>query len=139
MEHLGTFILNHWYLFLALVVILLLVYLNELFEQKKRAHELSPQAAVDKINHDEATVFDLRPKNEFMDGHIIDSIQANSADFEQKKMEKYKNKPLILTCAKGTQAAQTASKLREFGFANVYILQGGIDAWKKADLPLVKK
>lgn len=139
MEHLGTFILNHWYLWLALIVILLLIFIHETLTQKKRAHEISPQAAVTKINHDAAEVFDLRTQEEFVKGHIIDAIQVDGACFEQKKMEKYKKKPLILTCAKGLQSVQLATKLRTLGFEEVYILQGGIEAWQKADLPLVKK
>lgn len=36
MEHLGQFIINHWQLWLALIVILLLTFINELITQKKK-------------------------------------------------------------------------------------------------------
>lgn len=139
MEHLGTFILTHWHLWLALLVILLLIYLNETLDQKKRIYEISPQNAVKKINHDSATLFDLRSRDEFQQGHIVDSVHTTDASFEQKKMEKYKTKPIILICSKGLQSRQTTAKLRTLGFTEVYMLSGGIEAWKKADLPLIKK
>jgi rhodanese-related sulfurtransferase len=138
MEHLGQFILNHWQLCLAFVTILLLLFINEAMTQKKRAKELSPQAAINMINHDNANVIDLRDKEHFIIGHIIDSTQTNSSDFEQKSMEKYKKKPLILVCARGVQSAALADKLRNQGFENLFVLQGGIEAWQKAGLPLVK-
>lgn len=138
MEHLGPFIINHWQLWLAFVFILFLILLNELNSQRKKAKELSPQSVIDMINNNEAMVVDLRDKEAFKKGHIIDSIQAKAEDFEQQKMNKYKNNPLILVCASGTLSPTVAAKIREKGY-QPFVLQGGIAAWQNADLPLVKK
>jgi rhodanese-related sulfurtransferase len=138
MEHLGQFIMNHWSLWLALIVVLLLIFVNELFSQKKKAKELTPQSAVDLINNDNAIVIDLRDKEIYKQGHIIDSINADIADFEQAKMNKYKNKPIILVCARGQQSTTAAAKLKTQGYQPL-VLAGGITAWQAADLPLVKK
>lgn len=138
MGQLGQFILNHWGLWLALILILLLIFINESLEQKKRAKEVSPQAAVNLINHDNATVIDLRDADSFRSGHIIDAIRATADDFTQQRMDKYKNKPLLLVCARGLQSAQLAAKLREQGFSQPIVLAGGISAWQTAELPLVK-
>jgi rhodanese-related sulfurtransferase len=137
MEHLGQFIINHWQLWLALIVILLLTFINELIIQKKKAKELTPQAAVDLINNENAVVFDLRDKEIFKQGHIIDSINVKSEDFDQQKMDKYKNKSLILVCARGLQSQSLANKIRTQGY-QPQVLSGGIMAWQNADLPLVK-
>lgn len=138
MEQLGQFILNHWTLWLALVVILLLIFVSELFAQKKRAKTLFPSAAVEMINHEDAVVIDLRDPELFRAGHIIDAICTPADDFNQKRMEKYKSKPLILVCARGIQSAALATKLREQGFVKPMVLAGGIAAWQNASLPLVK-
>ena len=138
MEQLGQFILNHWALWLALVVIFLLIFVSELFAQKKRAKTLSPAAAVEMINHEEAVVIDLRDPEIFRAGHIIDAICTPADDFSQKRMEKYKSKPLIIVCARGIQSAALATKLREQGFVTPMVLAGGIAAWQTASLPLVK-
>lgn len=138
MEHLGQFIVNHWQLCLAFVVILALLFINEAIAQKKRAKELSPQAAVNMINHDNALVVDIRDKEQYLTGHIIDSLQNDGSDLEQKKLDKYKKTPLILSCARGIQATTVAEKLRNQGFEKVYVLQGGIEGWQRAGLPLVK-
>lgn len=138
MGQLGQFIINHWQLWLALVIVLLLLFINEFLAQKKRAKELTPQAAVNLINHDNAVIIDLRDSDSFRKGHIIDAIQATTDDFEQQKMDRYKTNTLLLVCARGLQSATLATKLREQGFSQPMVLAGGITAWQAADLPLVK-
>lgn len=138
MGQLGQFITNHWGLWLALIAILALIFINELFAQKKRAKELSTGGAVDMINHDDAIVIDLRDPETFRTGHIINATRAAPDDFNQQRMDKYKSKPLILVCARGIQSAALAMKLREQGFDQPLVLTGGIAAWQDAGLPLVK-
>ena len=139
MEQLGQFITNHWELWLALVVVLLFIFINELLSQKKRGKELTPAVAINMINDEDAIVFDLREAEVFRAGHIIDSKLATVDDFNQNRMEKYKTKPLILVCARGLQSSALATKLRAKGFAQPMALAGGIAAWQAASLPLVKK
>lgn len=137
MNQLSEFIIHHWPLWVALFILLLLVFTNEFMSQKKKAKEISPPIAVDLINNDEAIVIDVRDKEAFKNGHIIDSIQASAEDFDQNKMNKYKDKTVILTCAKGLDAPKIAAKIQLLGF-NPKVLSGGINAWQAADLPLVK-
>lgn len=138
MEQLGQFIVNHWPLWLTLVIILALIALNERLTQKKRAKELTPQAAVNLINHDDAIVFDLREAEAFRNGHIIDAIRVTASDFNEQRMDKYKTKPLILVCARGLQSGPLATQLKQKGFEQPMVLAGGISAWQTAALPLVK-
>ena len=137
MEHLGQFIANHWQLWLALIAVLLLILINEFISQKKKAKELTPQSAVDLINNENAVVFDLRDKESFKNGHIIDSINCTAEDFEQQKMNKYKNKKIILVCARGLQSPTVAAKISTQGYQPM-VLGGGIISWQNADLPLIK-
>lgn len=138
MEHLGQFIMHHWTLWLALVFVLLLIFINELLTKKKQAKALSPQSAIAMINNDKAIVIDLRDKEAYKNGHIIDSVNASVEDFDQIKMNKYKNKTLILACARGISAQTAATKLQNQGY-QALVLAGGITAWQAADLPLIKR
>lgn len=135
---LTTFIFNHWLLFLALVVVLLLLFLNEKAESKKRPNQLSPQAAVQLMNDEAAVVIDLRDAEKFEKGHIIHALRATAEEFNQKRFEKYKTTPIILSCTDGTNAAKLANQLQTNGFLKTYVLAGGINAWRDAELPLVK-
>jgi len=139
MEHLGQFIVNYWHLWLALVIILILILINEAIAQKNKAESLSPQAAVDKINHQNAVVIDLRNKEAFKNGHIIDAINKSTDQFTGGKMDQYKDKPIILVCERGLQSSSFAAKLRGMGFNQVMLLNGGMANWQSAGLPVVKK
>jgi rhodanese-related sulfurtransferase len=44
----------------------------------------------------------------------------------------------VLVCQVGQTATTAAKRLRKAGFAQVAVLEGGIQAWQSADLPLVK-
>lgn len=138
MEHAGQFITNHWQLWLALVVVLLAIFINEFIAQKQRGKELSATAAVEMINHENAIIIDLRDAETFRAGHIIDAINATADDFSQQRMVKYKTKPIIFVCARGLQSAPLTAKLRTQGFTQPMVLAGGIAAWQAASLPLVK-
>ncbi|MBA2656978.1 MAG: rhodanese-like domain-containing protein [Tatlockia sp.] len=138
MEQLGQFLFNHWILWTLLILMLILIYINEFLSQKKRAKEVSPQEAVNLINHENAVVFDLRDVENFTKGHIIDARQTSAEDFSKKNMDKYKDKPLILVCAKGLQSTSLATKLKEQGFVQAMALAGGLAAWQAADLPIIK-
>ncbi len=138
MGQLGQFILNHWTLCLALVVVLISISINELLMQRNRAKSISPTVAIELINHENAIVVDMRDAETFRGGHIIDAICSPEGDFNQKSMEKYKTKPIILVCARGIQSAALATKLRTQGFTQPMVLAGGISAWQTAGLPLVK-
>lgn len=138
MEQLGQFIINHWGLWVALIIILLLILINEHLNQKKKAKELPPSSVVEKMNHDDATVIDLRDDESFRAGHIIGAIRANADDFQQKRMDKFKTKPFILVCARGIQSSTLASKLRAQGFEQPMVLSGGMTAWVSDNFPIVK-
>jgi rhodanese-related sulfurtransferase len=137
-DQIGQFIVNHWQLCFLFLTLLLLIFLNESISQKKLATTLSPQAAVNLINHEDAKIVDTREKDLFTKGHIVDAIHLKNAESAQKSLEKYKAVPIILTCSKGIQSAALANTLKTAGFDKVFVLQGGIEAWVQAGLPLVK-
>lgn len=137
MNQFSQFIIHHWPLWVSFIILLVLVLANELMTQKKKAKEITPQTAVDLINNDDAILIDLRDKEAFKNGHIIDSINVDADDFNQSKMNKYKDKNLILVCARGQQSTTVAAKIKTLGF-KPRVLSGGIVSWQNADLPLVK-
>ena len=139
MGNISQFIQNHWQMALAFVIISLLIFINELISMKKQGKTVSPEKVVDLINNENAVIFDLRAPALFKAGHIINSVRATEADFDMPKMNKYKDKIVILACARGLQAATVAKKLLTKGYPNTMVLAGGIEAWKALNMPLVKK
>ena len=83
---------------------------------------------------------DVRSTDQFRSGHLIAALNIVFADLERSinKLNKYKSKPIILVDNIGQEAVKAGVLLRKQGFEMVYFLAGGITAWQKADLPLVK-
>ena len=140
MEQLIYFIINHWVLWLALVVVLALLVVEERKRNVKGVQKITPQQAVNLINRENAVVVDVREENSFQTGHLIDAINIVSTDFEENinKLNKHKTKPIILVCKMGTISIKTGVTLKKHGFAKLYFLNGGVAAWLKAGLPVVK-
>jgi len=104
------------------------------------AAEVGPTDAVMLINRKDAVVIDVREEGEFSGGHITGArhIPEKQLESRLKELEKFKAKPLIVSCASGRRAAGVVSALRKQGFADVVALRGGIGAWVQAGMPLEK-
>ena len=46
-----------------------------------------------------------------------------------------RSRQIITTCPLGSNGARGAKLLKDMGFTNVSYMEGGMDAWNKADLP----
>lgn len=138
MEHVIEFAGRHWMLCLALVAVAILIALNEWRAKRARAHEISTTAAIELLNHQDAVVLDLREPELFRAGHIVNATRANTDEITPERFGKYRQKSVILVCARGIQSSALAHTLRTSGFESVFALAGGMQAWQTASLPLVK-
>jgi len=89
----------------------------------------------------DGTVIDVRTPQEFSESHLANArnIDWNGGHFEHMLMGLDKTKPVFVYCQKGGRSASAASKMRSLGFKAVFELDGGIDAWQSAKLPLTKE
>ncbi len=138
-NHFIQFVINHWVLWAALVVVLVLLVLDERKTVSGGVKRVAPQLATNMINHDNAVVVDVRSADQFSAGHLPAAINISYADLTANinKLTKYKNKSIILVCTVGQEAAKAGAFLKKSDFNDVYVLAGGVSAWQKADLPLV--
>jgi rhodanese-related sulfurtransferase len=92
------------------------------------------------MNKKDSLVLDVRPADEFSQGHILNARNIPLDDLEGrlKEIERYKDKPVIVSCATGSRSGAAAGVLRKHGFTNVVNLSGGIAAWRQAGLPTEK-
>ena len=79
-------------------------------------------------------VLDVRRTVEFTSGHITNAVQIDftGPDFEKKVGALDKSKTYLVYCAVGGRSSRACEKMSEMGFKNLYNLEGGIMAWKKA-------
>ncbi|MBK1645005.1 hypothetical protein CKO25_10150 [Thiocapsa imhoffii] len=138
LDQLLEFIGNHWYLFLALAVIVGLLTHNIIVGGKG---SVEPLGATEMINHQDAIVVDVRPAADYAKGHIINAINIPMNGFKNQigTLVKHKTKPIIVNCRSGAQSSIACQQLRKEGFEQVFNLRGGIMGWEAASLPLTRK
>ncbi len=138
-QQLSHFAMEHAYACSALLLVLVLLLVNEMWEQKNRAQELTQQAAIDLMNEETAIIFDWREAAIYKNGHIIHAINIVNDDFfSPAKLQAYQDKTLIMVCSNGQKSHAKAKQLLHSGATNVRVLQGGMVAWESNHLPVVK-
>jgi rhodanese-related sulfurtransferase len=105
------------------------------------ATDVSPTEAVLLINRENALVLDVRNADEFAKGHITDARNIPLAELESRLGElfKFKDKALLVNCQGGVRSASACAVLKKGGFNKVYNLEGGVNAWVQAKLPVLKE
>lgn len=91
------------------------------------------------IQTNNGKIIDVRTPEEFANGYIQDAVNIdfNNDNFTQAFNELNKEEKIYLYCQKGVRSEKAANKLNGMGFKNVVSLAGGIEAWQKAELPLI--
>jgi rhodanese-related sulfurtransferase len=99
---------------------------------------LSTLAATQLINSRHAQVVDVRAPEQFATGSVPNARNIPLAEIGQRCGELRKDRPVILVCNHGRTAHGAVSKLRAGGIGEVYVLAGGVAAWREAGLPIRK-
>ena len=128
---------NHPLLVAAFAAILVMLVAGELRQRLSGVNEVGPGEATRMLNHDNAVIVDMREDKDYREGHIVNAVHtpASNSDAVQK-LEKFRERPVIVYCRSGHRSSGFCGKLRKQGFASVYNLAGGVLAWQKAGLPL---
>lgn len=139
-QDLLAFAERHIYLSLALVGLTLALVYTEVARLFRGYKALRPAELTGLINRDNALVIDLSASNDFEKGHIAGSksVQPSQFDPENKLLASAKSLPVVVVCRNGQASGDAAKRLKKAGFEQVYWLEGGVQAWQHADLPLVK-
>jgi rhodanese-related sulfurtransferase len=139
-ERVLEFFGNHPGLSMAFFVILGAL-LWTLFQGRSHGvRKVDPSNATRLINSDDAVVLDVRTENEYKQGHILNSVHIPQSYLNDQiqKLDKHRDRPIIMACKSGSDSARVGATLLRRGFSKVYSLNGGIAAWEAANLPLVK-
>ena len=102
--------------------------------------EVDTAGALQLINHKNAIVLDVREPKEYDTGHVLNAklIPLGKLKERMGELEKYRDKPIVVMCRSGNRSGTACFLLGKQGFAQAYNLAGGVQAWQKINLPLVK-
>lgn len=137
MDRIIEFATSHYLLVLAFFVLWAAFFV---IESRRGGKPINPQVATNLVNQQNAVIVDVRDNDEFRAGHIPGSlnIPAGKAMERISELEQYKDRPLILTCKMGNQAAHLGRQLRGKGFKELFRIQGGVTAWRNDNLPVAR-
>lgn len=92
----------------------------------------------DKIVNQPGVILDVRTPGEYKKGFIKDArlfdIFSDNFDAELNKLDR--NATYYVYCASGGRSAECAEKMQTLGFKKVYDLDGGMGAWRNANMPV---
>jgi len=140
LHRLPEFLGNHLYLTLGFVGVLVALVVTEAQRFMRGYTALTPAGLTLLINRENALLVDVSPAAEFEKGHIpgARNVVMSQFDPENKELAKARELPVALVCRTGQGSAQAAQRLKKAGFGKVFWLEGGLAAWKDAQMPLAK-
>ena len=85
------------------------------------------------IQDSDYTLIDVRTQDEFDLGHIDSAINLDfySDTFQNEILSLAKNEKIVLYCRTSNRSTKPANILKENGFKEILVLEGGITEWVK--------
>ena len=116
---------------------LLMIYSCQIFEST----EISVISDVRfiEIQDTDLILVDVRTAEEYESGHIQDAINFDyySESFQKEILSLDKSASIILYCRTQNRSTKTANYLKENGYKEINVLEGGITSWVKNGNDLV--
>lgn len=83
-------------------------------------------------------LIDVRTPPEYADGHLANAKLIPLQELEGRWAEIDKGKPILLYCRSGHRSGNALKILHDKGYAQAKHMEGGINAWKAAGLPVTR-
>ena len=92
-----------------------------------------------KVQDAGVVVLDVRTAGEYYTGHIKGAINIDveGMTFDGDIAQLDKNKTYAVYCHSGRRSGIAVGKMADAGFTKLFNLDGGVQAWQAAGLPLV--
>lgn len=141
MEQFVEFARDNMFLSAAWVILALMLVYSLVSSAFSPIKELGTHEVTQLINREDAILLDIRTAADFKKGHIIGARQLKAEEVREanfSRLEKSKDKPIVVVCNMGISAKKTAAQLLKAGYSRVSVLKGGMGAWQSANLPVAK-
>ena len=101
--------------------------------------EIDVAAAAAQIQDEQIKVLDVREPAEFATGVIQGAVLIPLGQVEKRigELDGLKDRPMLVVCGSGGRSAQAIKVLSKYGFTKLTNIKGGMNAWRKANLPVV--
>lgn len=99
-------------------------------------HKLSPQQVRERIDAGRAVLLDIREPDEFARSHVKGAQSQPLSTWEKAHLSIDPDADVIFTCRSGMRTAGACDRLTARVNGDAFVLDGGLDAWAKAGLPV---
>ena len=116
---------------------LLLVYSCQIFESTEIS--VISDAQFTEIQNTDYILVDVRTAEEYESGHIQDAVNFDfySESFQNDILSLDNSESIVLYCRTQNRSTKTANYLKENGYKEITVLEGGITSWVKNGNDLV--
>ena len=88
------------------------------------------------LDEDKAVLIDIRDTDEYVREHIPGARLVPLSGFDRADFSAGQDRIAVFHCNTGNRTCQAAPEILATGFREVYHLEGGLSAWRKAGLPV---
>jgi rhodanese-related sulfurtransferase len=133
-----AFVEKNWILIIALVLSGAMLLWPLVQRRLSPVKEIGTLNVTQLINHQNAVLLDVREGKEFTGGKLPNAVHIPLSQLKDRvgELAKMTSRPVVVYCGLGRSARSAGSILANAGFASIYMLGGGLKAWKDAGLPL---
>lgn len=140
----SAFFMRHYMMCGAWLVVLVLLIVMQFKIMTARIKKATVNSAVMMVNRQSGIFVDVRSAEKFAQGHIANAVNITAADIKGGKVQRIdrsKEAPVIIVGRDkyDTDCFNSAKLLKQRGFTQVFVLEGGIADWESANLPLTQK
>lgn len=96
---------------------------------------LSPREVADRLKTGAIRLVDIRESDEFAREHIKGAAPAPLSAFEAADLSIHARQDVVFMCRTGNRTGVNCDRLAARVDGPAYVLDGGLEAWKKAGLP----
>jgi rhodanese-related sulfurtransferase len=97
---------------------------------------LKPDHVADLLKHGRAVLIDIREPDEFARRRVKGALSRPLSDFEPSPLRLEPGREVVFTCGAGLRTTANRERLKAVVDGEAFVLEGGLDAWAAAGLPL---
>jgi rhodanese-related sulfurtransferase len=97
--------------------------------QRQQFHRIGVDEAQGVVRRNDVLVLDTRDAESFRKAHIKGAQRVSTANLSTVIDETTRNRPILIYCYHGNASREYARIFADFGFSEVYSLDGGYESW----------
>ena len=101
-----------------------------------RLISLNPNEAAQRLKNGKAALIDIREADEFARAHVPGAQSLPLSSIESAHLNISAGQDVVFTCRTGMRTGANCDRLAALVSGDAYVLEGGLDGWTKAGLPV---